>query len=539
MKFVLDPPIATKIAKMRSRSRYNHPAIQHLGINQSYMVLEDGRSQDTQFSFLVLGDSGSQSYRNDHPQRRVAEAMAELRQDCRFALHTGDVVYLVGSREQYPSNFIRPYQAFLKGGDNPRMIAYDEMVFRTPILPVLGNHDYYDLPLLFGILSQLTAPLRRLLRSQISVDVGWHGSWKGEAYARAFLDYLQQYEGDRLHQHLAQHYTAQFNQQRCLKYQPGQFTRLPNRYYRFRYGGIDFFALDSNTFKHPLPIPETEAGRESRKQLMKRRHRYLRFKQKLMKSGLLFDSRRDLEGKNFQEIYTKLEQVEEQIRDIDQQLNLETINQTVDQLQLDWLTQELIQSWRDPEAKGRILFFHHPPYVTEATKWNHGETLAVRYHLRRVLDAVEAAVRPAATNWDGTKRRGADRDDTTEKRSQRPLVDLVLSGHAHCLEYLTTGETGHGDRHIPWIVCGGSGFSLRRQRREGTKLMEGNIPVATSHVFVGRTGRGSDKRRPYSFLKIDINTARECPMVTIYPQIVERFKGQWRRYEQEPIHIAH
>lgn len=88
----------------------------------------------------------------------------------------------------------------------------------------------------------------------------------------------------------------------------------------------------------------------------------------------------------------------------------------------------------------------------------------------------------------------------------RPLVDLVLSGHAHCLEYLRTGNTGHADSHINWIICGGSGFSLRRQRREGPELMEtfdGNEDstrkVARSLLYIGRSGRGSQKRRPYSF----------------------------------------
>jgi len=46
------------------------------------------------------------------------------------------------------------------------------------------------------------------------------------------------------------------------------------------------------------------------------------------------------------------------------------------------------------------------------------------------------------------------------------VVDLILNGHAHCLEYLRTGDTGHADSNLNWIVCGGSGFSLRRQRSE-------------------------------------------------------------------------
>jgi hypothetical protein len=33
-------------------------------------------------------------------------------------------------------------------------------------------------------------------------------------------------------------------------------------------------------------------------------------------------------------------------------------------------------------------------------------------------------------------------------------------------------DTGHADRNLNWIVCGGSGYSLRRQRNEGQELSE-------------------------------------------------------------------
>jgi len=61
--------------------------------------------------------------------------------DARFLLHTGDVVYQVGSSEQYPDNFIRPYREWLVGGKDWRRLRYDRLVFRVPFLPVLGNHD--------------------------------------------------------------------------------------------------------------------------------------------------------------------------------------------------------------------------------------------------------------------------------------------------------------------------------------------------------------------------------------------------------------
>ncbi len=135
----------------------------------------------------------------------------------------------------------------------------------------------------------------------------------------------------------------------------------------------------------------------------------------------------------------------------------------------------------------------------------------------------------------------------------RPLVDLVLTGHAHCLEYLRTGNTGHGDSGINWIVCGGSGDSLRRQRPEGPMLQEALSPeayrlarqsgsetasrrIAESLLFVGRSGQGSHKRRPYSCLRIDVLDG--CPpKFRIRPLVVERFEGKWHDISIEPFVI--
>ena len=86
------------------------------------------------------------------------------RDGSQFVLHTGDVVYLVGSSEYYPKNFISPYREFLVRGEEYKNITYDQMVFKMPFLPVPGNHDYYDLPWLYGLVSGATLPLRRLLQ---------------------------------------------------------------------------------------------------------------------------------------------------------------------------------------------------------------------------------------------------------------------------------------------------------------------------------------------------------------------------------------
>lgn len=521
MKFTTEPTVETKIRRMKARARWGHPRIVERGIDQTCLEIADGHSQDSGFSFLVLGDSGTGNHRGDNPQRRVAEAMLAHQADCRFALHTGDVVYLVGSKEQYPENFIQPYREWLVGGDNPATLCYDRMVFAKPILPVLGNHDYYDLPWWIGAASGLTAPLRQLFASRLDLDVGWHGSFQGDAFARAFLDYLQGVPEAQLAAHLDRHYTATTPQGRCLCYTPGEFTRLPNRYYRFRYGGIDFFALDSNTFNQPLPIPDTVAGEQYRQSLRDRRKRLeVERSQLLMTATGMTAAQQPSQQEDpdrLPDIYTELEQLEEQITDIDKQLSSSSTI-TVDFDQLNWLQQGLTQSWQDPGARGRILMFHHPPYVTEATKWHQGQTLAVRANLRQVLQRVAEQVKPLAQG--------------------RSLVDLVITGHAHCLEYLRTGETGHADSYLNWVICGGSGFSLRRQRPEGPNLAEGEArQVARSHLFIGRSGHKSTRRRPYSFLRVDVDEAPALRL-TLTPFVVEKFQGQWSQQAKDPIELA-
>jgi hypothetical protein len=530
---VSDPRIIVKIRKMNERVRWQEQAIVDRGIDQTRMVLDDRTTDSPEFSFLVAGDSGTSNHRGHNPQRQIAEKMLSQRETCRFMLHTGDVVYLVGSSEYYLQNFIRPYREFIVGGEHPSRIAYDRMVFNFPFLPVPGNHDYYDLPVVYGLLSATALPLRKLLGSKLDLDVGWHGSDRGNAYAKAFLDYLKAHKlPGELDRHLDAHYTASTSTGRCLRYQPGSFTRLPNRYYTFRSGGIDFFARDSNTFNEPLPIPKTKQGDIRRQNLELDREKLEQDKVEMLEMSDRLNPEIPEEAEQLDDLRAKLEQVEEILMDIDKQLSPDRTADT-DVEQLEWLKQRLIASWRDSQVRGRVMYLHHPPYVTEATKWNQAQTLAVRLRLREVLDAVADAV--------GKEARG------------RPLVDLVLTGHAHCLEYLRTGDTGHGDSGINWIVCGGSGHSLRRQRPEGPILQEASSPegdrlgresgsakagqgIAESLLFVGRSGQGSHKRRPYSCLRIDVLDGTP-PKFRVRPLVVERFEGKWQEIAIEPFVI--
>ena len=512
MKFVSDPDIAIKIDRMKRRVRWQESIIKAKKINQTKLVIDDDDSDNPDFSFLVIGDSGCGYHLKHHPQRKIAAMMLEHQPECRFMLHTGDVVYQVGSSEYYQNNFIYPYKEFLVGGEHPQQLEYNRLTFKLPFFLVPGNHDYYNLPLIYGILAQITWLPRRLLRSRIDLDVGWHGSDCGNAYARAFLDYLIAIKGEvNLEKHLDTYYTAKHQGDRCLLYQLEKFTRLPNRYYTFRYGGIDFFALDSNTFNQPLSLPDTEAGGIKKEKLLQRRSELEAQEQKLEEAINRLNPNDPEDAEQIDDCYAKLEYIEEDQRDITKQLNQQ--NQITDSEQLEWLKDSLVASWQDATVRGRIILLHHPAYVTEKTKWNQGQTLAIRDRLRQVFAAAikEIGALPEA----------------------RSLVDLVISGHAHCLEHLYTKNTEYADSYINWIVCGGSGHSLRRQRAEGAVLYQdaelNSQPIGQSHLYLGRNGSGKAKKRPYSFLRIDVQAGNK-PKFTIKPYVAEWHQHQWREY---------
>ena len=183
----------------------------------------------------------------------------------------------------------------------------------------------------------------------------------------------------------------------------------------------------------------------------------------------------------------------------------------IDLEQLNWLEQKLIDSWYDSQVRGRIIYLHHSPYSTEATRYQQSDTIAVRRHLRRVLDRVATTI-----------------DSLPEKL---PIVDLILSGHAHCFEYLRTLDTGHADSNLNWLVCGGSGADLRPQCKSGVELMEissgGYVHmVARSRMFIGRKGKGKKTRSPHTFLRIDVHQGVP-PRFVIRPFVVEKLQNQW------------
>ncbi|MEU9631915.1 MULTISPECIES: metallophosphoesterase family protein [Streptomyces] len=81
------------------------------------------RDDPDRFSFLVLGDTGE----GDDPQYAVVPGFLKIGQDSRFAVLASDVIYPVGSADDYDTKFFRPYQDY-----------------RAPIYAIPGNHDWYE-----------------------------------------------------------------------------------------------------------------------------------------------------------------------------------------------------------------------------------------------------------------------------------------------------------------------------------------------------------------------------------------------------------
>jgi diacylglycerol kinase (ATP) len=208
------------------------------------------------FAFVVFGDTGDSDFlgSGETPQDAVARLVAAEAAlpgsggDARLVLHTGDVVYMTGERRLYDRNFRRPYAPFLEPGS-----TFDRLTFRLPFLPVPGNHDYYDFPRWAGLVARIPVlgrGLKAAARGVFAVSLPQGGSDMGATYMEAFV--ARDRDGAT-----------------PLDYLPGVATRLPNRYYRFRAGDVECFALDSNTLDvlppGAAPGEGAAAGRRERR----------------------------------------------------------------------------------------------------------------------------------------------------------------------------------------------------------------------------------------------------------------------------------
>ncbi|MCC0177679.1 metallophosphoesterase [Waterburya agarophytonicola K14] len=519
MKFAFDPPISDKIARMQQRVRWQDEAFRIRKIDQTQLNIDDRQGNNSEFSFLVVGDTGCNGNKQYSPQQQVAQLMLQHQNEVSFILHTGDVVYEVGSKEYYPQNFIHPYQEFIVSNKMPPPTPYDRITFKIPFLLVPGNHDYYNLSLPQSILAQVAKSLRWLKRSGSNLNLGLFGSDVGEIYAKAFLDYTADLTTEELAHHLDRHYTAKFQDSLCLNYQPHRFTRLPNRYYSFRYGNLDFIALDSNTFNTPVPIADTPEGAKLREQLIAQLETLDRQYEQLKSNSQKLDLGNPFQQDLMNDYQLKLHQISDKQKNIHQKLQAEDIS--FDYEQLNWFKNKLISSWSDSTVRGRILYFHHSPYVTESTKYQLEETLKVRHHLRQILNQVTQTLKGY--------------------NQSRPLLDLVISGHAHCFEHLYTFDTGYADSDINWLICGAGGHSVRRQRLEGGILTEiqgaKTREVARSRLFLGCKGHGIYKKRPYSCLRIDVGGENRSQF-QIRPLVAEQAYQNWYHYQPDSFAIG-
>lgn len=81
------------------------------------------RTDPDRFSFLVIGDTGE----GDDPQYAVVPGLLKAGADTAFTVLASDVIYPVGSADDYDGKFFRPYQDY-----------------RAPIYAIPGNHDWYE-----------------------------------------------------------------------------------------------------------------------------------------------------------------------------------------------------------------------------------------------------------------------------------------------------------------------------------------------------------------------------------------------------------
>ena len=461
---------ASVASTLSHQVQWQHPMVVQGRVDQTRLVISDGVSNQRPripFSFTVIGDTDAGEKGTDFDDSfstLFAQQVIDQSKESRFWLHTGDVTYPLGTYQNYLSGFLRPYGALL--ASVPKRANYSDrtsrklqgspIVFNRPVLPVPGNHDYAQPPFWSNCYQRLLQFLCDRLRQFTPIDGGHYGGQGGEAYGQTFLDDLSKFSAEQLKHHLMNHYSVSLSKPSDtaveppygLEYAPGRFTRLPNRYYTFHYGGIDFFALDSNTWKSSPAV----AG--------------------------------------------------------------------FDQAQLDWLEQGLVDSWRSPNSVGRIIYLHHSPYTTESSRWQQSETLWVRRHLRQVLTNVKATL-------------GLDIGE--HAFDNLPLVDLVISGHAHCLEHIKTGQTGQGDANLNWLVCGGSGFSLRRQRQSGKDILETltvedrqvTEVVARSQLYAGVHGHLAKAQRFHSFVQIEVHPNVQSGLV-VRPFVVVNGRTGWQ-----------
>ncbi len=434
------------------------------------------------FQFAVLADSGD-GRPPFNPQYAVAQRLALDYDQFDFVAHAGDVVYQIGSRRYYGPNFLQPYARFIANPD------LDNLVFNKPFLVVPGNHDYYDL--------SRVALIRRIpvfgtgaewLATRFAGNLG-EGSHDGRVFEGIFIDDPGG-AGSGIP---------------SMPYECGRRTRLPNRYYTFRYGCASFFALDSNT----LDAPKSRGDRLSRL----KRHRFRRaMKQTDSEIQRLSEwieaCRVDIEDGRLPvaEVEEEMETRTQYLLDLlyeraqyEHALAADEDGRDHDADQIAWLREQLRMA---PKDDWKILILHHPLYTFVKTYCESPDVVGVRENIRRVL--IEEG------------------------------VHLVLAAHSHSFEWVRA--LNEKESRIAYLTAGSGGSRWIRpsilhatQRRPDVadyrERARACTRLARSEAFAGLDPTG--RARTFNYLHVHVSPEK----IRIVPVGI-----YWTRTQYGPEH---
>ncbi|MGV9277172.1 metallophosphoesterase family protein [Streptomyces griseosporeus] len=162
------------------------------------------RADPERFSFLVLGDPGE----GGEPQYAVVPGLLDAGRDTAFAVVASDVIYPVGSADDYGTKFFRPYR------DYP-----------APLYAVPGNHDWYeDLGAFMRVFCGDAPPLPPEPRPRPLT----------RAWLRSLLWHRPRPDDGR-----------DLDEQRKLRGRPGQQAEQPGPYWAIDTGGIRIIGIDT------------------------------------------------------------------------------------------------------------------------------------------------------------------------------------------------------------------------------------------------------------------------------------------------------
>ena len=442
--------------KIRKRTKNNLN-----GYDYRLSIINDEKGEnvdvENKVSFLAIGDSGAGG-KNKHMKFRVTEEMNKAT-GVDLILHLGDVVYLSGSKEGYQDRFIKPFGHWLT---DPKNCNYKNMIFNKPLLPIYGNHDYYDFLKSTSILGKVVGKFIGAIGT---------GSRNGRVFEEAFI------------------VNNESEISTSLPYIPGKQTRIPNRYYWFTQGPCAFFALDSNTLDRV-----EEVSKEKRKLIKKElkilkkdnqsdQEKLKRFK-RLEEKNVLTDKLKD----QFEDLLDEVLDQEKKIMLLEKRKKAD--KDDYDSAQLSWLKRVLQHP--DVQGKWKIVYMHHSMYSSESGHTDDGATGGLRENLRKIF---------------------IDNN-----------VNLVLSGHSHCFEWpmrapafdhVSEEEKARAmkERNICYIVSGGGGKGLRESVFEENRLdkkvrkkQDRFLGVAESKAYTAKFGNEQsqgDFNDVYNYLRIE------------------------------------